>query len=123
MRIKHFARPLSRLFGTPEDTPAAPHPTAALDSVPAQRLVAAAPVDGDEALRAAAIGQLTDVETLRTRAGLTAGTASGVRGSLERAAQQRLALLLDTGVLEFQTLRAPPVNVSALLAVAGYSQD
>jgi hypothetical protein len=124
MRIKQLARPLSRLFGTaPDDSPTAPDSIAGLDSVPPQRLSAAAPEGGDETLRAAAIGKLMDGESLRTIAGLCAGTASGVSASLERAAQERLAQLIDEGALEFETLRATPVNVSALLAVAGYTSD
>jgi hypothetical protein len=124
MRIKQLARPLSRLFGTaPDDSPTAPDSIAGLDSVPPQRLSAAAPEGGDETLRAAAIGKLMDGESLRTIAGLCAGTASGVSASLERAAQERLAQLIDEGALEFETLRATPVNVSALLAVAGYTND
>jgi uncharacterized protein DUF349 len=124
MRIKHLARPLSRLFGTaPDDSPTALDSIAGLDSVPPQPLSAAAPEGGDETLRAAAIGKLMDGESLRTIAGLCAGTASGVSASLERAAQERLAQLIDEGTLEFETLRATPVNVSALLAVAGYTSD
>jgi Domain of Unknown Function (DUF349) len=124
MRFKQLARPLSRLLGTAsENPPAAPDPIAASDSAPPERLVAAARDGGDEALRAAAIGKLTDGASLRTLAGLCAGTASGVPASLERAAQERLAQLVDAGTLEFETLRAPPVNVAALLAVAGYSSD
>ena len=124
MGFKNLPRPLSRLFGTaPEDPAAAPDPVAALDSAPPQRLVAAALESGDEALRAAATAKLMDGESLRTLAGLRAGTASGVTAGVERAAQERLAQLVDAGTLEFETLRAPPVNVSALLAVAGYSSD
>ena len=111
MRFKRLARPLSRLLGTaPEDPSAAPDPIAPFEG-------------GDEALRAAAIGKLMDGESLRTLAGLCPGTASGVSASLERAAQERLAQLIDAGILEFETLRATPVNVSALLAVAGCSSD
>jgi hypothetical protein len=124
MRIKQLARPLSRLFGTaPDDSPTAPDSIAGLNSVPPQRLSAAALEGGDETLRAAAIGKLMDGESLRTLAGLCAGAASGVSASLERAAQERLAQLIDEGALEFETLRATPVNVSALLAVAGYTSD
>jgi hypothetical protein len=124
MRIKHIARPLSRLFGAgSEDSPAAPDSITALDSPSPQRLPAAALEGGDETLRAAAIGKLLDGESLRTLAGLSAGTASGVPASLERAAQQRLAQLIDAGTLEFETLHASPVNISALLAVAGHSSD
>ena len=121
MRMKHFARPLSRLFGTAlvgtaptdtasEDSPAAPVGTTALP-------------DGDDARHAAAIGKLTDGENLRVLAGVAAGAAGGESAGLQRAAQQRLAQLIDAGALEFEALRAPPVNVSALLAVAGYSKD
>jgi hypothetical protein len=124
MRIKHLARPLSRFFGTaPDDSPTALESIAGLDSVPPQRLSAAAPEGGDETLRAATIGRLMDGESLRTIAGLCAGTASGVSANLERAAQERLAQLIDEGALEFETLRVTPVNVSALLAVAGYTSD
>jgi hypothetical protein len=124
MRIKHLARPLSRLFGTaPDDSPTALDSIAGLDSVPPQRLSAAALEGADETLGAAAIGKLMDGESLRTIAGLCAGTAGGVSASLERAARERLAQLIDEGALEFEALRAPPVNVSALLAVAGYTSD
>ena len=124
MRFKRLARPLSRLLGTaPEDPPAAPDPMATLDSAAPQSPVAAALEGGDEALRAAAIGKLMDGESLRTLAGLRGGTASGVSASLERAAQERLAQLIDMGTLEFETLRAAPLNLSALLSVAGYSSD
>jgi len=125
MRIKHLARPLSRLFSTaPDDSPATRESSAALDSTPPQRLAAAAVEGGDdETLRAAAIAKLVDSESLRTLAGLSVGTANAVSTSLERVAQERLAQLIDEGALDFETLRAPPVNVSALLAVAGYSGD
>jgi hypothetical protein len=124
MRIKHLARPLSRLFGTsPDGSPTAPDSIAALDSATPQRLSATALAGGDETLRAAAIGELMDGERLQTLAGLSAGAASGVPASLERAAQERLAQLIDEGTLEFETLRETCVNISALLAVAGYSSD
>jgi hypothetical protein len=124
MRIKHLGRPLSRLFGTaPGHAPAAPDPIAELDSAPPQHLVTAALEPGDETLRLAAIEKLTDGESLRTLAGLSSGTAADTTTSLERAAQKRLAQLIDAGDFEFDALRAPPVNVAALLAVAGYSSD
>jgi hypothetical protein len=124
MRIKRLARPLSRLFGAPpDDSPTAPDPIMALGSAPPQRLVAAALEGGYGTLRAAAIGKLMDGESLRMLAGLSGGAASGVPASLQRAAQERLAQLIDAGALQFDTLRAPPVNVSALLAVAGYCSD
>ncbi len=124
MRIKHLARPLSRLFGAPPgDTPAAPDEVASLDSMSPEHLLAGALDGADETARVAAIGKLTDIETLRTLAGLSPAPASPVPATLERAAQERLAQLVDAGALEFETLRAPPVSLSALLAVAGYCSD
>jgi hypothetical protein len=124
MRIKRLTGSLSRLFGTaPEDSGAAPDPIAARESAPPQRPVGAAPEGGDETLRAAATAKLMDGESLRALAGLRAGTAGGMPASLERAAQERLAQLVDAGVIDFETLSTPPVNVAALLAVAGYSSD
>jgi hypothetical protein len=124
MRIKHLARPLSRLFGAPPgDSPAAPDAVAALDPIPPERFLAAALDGGDETVRVAAIGKLEDIETLRTLAGLSPATANPVPATLAHAAQERLAQLIDAGSLEFETLRAPPVSLSALLAVAGYSSD
>lgn len=124
MRIKHLGRPLSRLFGTaPDDSSAGRDSIAPLDSAPPQRPAAAALEGGSEALRCAAVGKLANVDSLRTLAGLSGGTGSAVSTSVERAAQERLAQLIDAGTLEFDTLRAPPVNVCALLAVAGFSGD
>ena len=124
MRIKHLARPLSRLFGAPAgDSPAAPDAAAAPDPMPPERLLAAALDGGEETVRVAAIGHLEDIDTLRVLAGLSPATASPVPATLAHAAQERLAQLLDAGSLEFETLRAPPVSLSALLAVAGYSSD
>jgi hypothetical protein len=119
MRIKHLARPLSRLFGTASgDALAASETIETLDSASAQPLLA--PFQG--AVDPTAIGTLTDERSLRMLAGL-AHEASGAPTSLERAAQKRLAQLIDAGALDFETLRAPTVNLSALLAVAGYSKD
>jgi Domain of Unknown Function (DUF349) len=124
MQFKHLARPLSRLLGTVPEPPAATSdPIAELDSAPPERLVAAALEVGDEARRAAAIDKLMDGESLRTLAGLREGSPSGVPPSLERAAQERLAQLIDAGRLDFDALRAAPVNLPALLAVAAYTSD
>jgi hypothetical protein len=124
MRIKRLARPLSRLFGPGgEDSRADRNPVAGTDTVPQPRLADAALESGDETRRAADVGKLTDGERLRVVAGLSASTPSGVSAALERAAQERLAQLVDQGTLEFESLRASSVNLSALLAVAGYSND
>ena len=75
--------------------------------------------DGAEALRAAAIRQLPDGETLRALAGLSEGASPPVSPTLERAAQERVAQLIDTGAIDFAGLCAPAGNTSALLSVAG----
>jgi len=124
MRLKQITRPLSRLLGAaPEDSPSVPDPTASLHSAPPEDLVSAMIEGKDDAQRAAAIGKLTDGESLRTLAGLAPATAAGVPASLVRAAQERLAHLVDSGALDFDRLCAPPVNVFALIAVAAYSGD
>jgi Domain of Unknown Function (DUF349) len=120
MQFKDLVRPLSTLFGTaPESPPAPADPIATLDSAPPASLIATALGDGDEALRAAAIGKLTDSETLRTLAGLRPDAAGGARPALERIAQQRLAQLIDAGAVDFEALCVPSTNVGPLLAVAG----
>ena len=124
MRFKHLPRPLSRLFGKAPPEAAAPaDPIAALDSAPPQLLVATALGDGDEAQRAAAIRKLEDIVSLTALAGLGADATGAVPPSLERAAQQRLAHLVEAGTLDFEQLRAAHGNESALLAVAGFCSD
>jgi Domain of Unknown Function (DUF349) len=123
MRFRHLASPLSRLFGKAPEAAAPADPIAALDSAPPQLLITTALGDGDEAQRVAAIRKLEDVASLTALAGLRAGAVGAVPPSLERAAQQRLALLVDAGTLDFEALRATQVNESALLAVAGYCSD
>ena len=66
-------------------------------------------------------GKLEDGENLRTLAGLSADTPSGVPLSLERVAQERLAQLVDAGRVDFAELRRSQGNVLALLAVAAHS--
>jgi hypothetical protein len=125
MRFRHLARPLSRLFGKAPQGAAAPaDPIAAVDSAPPHRLIVTALGDGDEAERAAAIRKLEDVASLTALAGVRAGAESEVTPALERAAQQRLAQLVDAGSLDFEQLCDARANdSSALLAVAGYCGD
>jgi hypothetical protein len=124
MRFKHLASPLSRLFNKASQDAAAPvDPTAALDSAPPQILLDIALGGGDETQRAAATGQLEDRESLAELAGIRAGAQSVVPASVERAAQQRLAQLVDAGTLDFGELRAAQGNVPALFAIAGYCKD
>ena len=123
MRFMHFVKPLSRYFrATPATLKAAHDPVAALDSGSPELITATALGDGEAALRAAAVGKLPDGETLRTLAGLSTGALPTRPASLERAAQQRLAQLVDAGTIEFAGLCAT-ANAPALLAVAAMSGD
>jgi hypothetical protein len=80
----------------------------------------------EEALRVAAIRKLPDGAALRGLAGLSTaaeGTRSGVPAELERAAQARVAELVDSGSLDFTRLCASSGDHAALLAVAAQSAD
>jgi hypothetical protein len=78
-------------------------------------------------LGAAAVRSLPDGDVLRALAGLHGGApaaaAANVPANLERIAQQRLAHLIDSGATDFVALRTPPVNMTALLSVAGLCRD
>ena len=121
MQFKRFAKPLSQIFGAaarntpiPADKgaaatagPSAANLAAALDSASAEQLTATALGDDQPAVRAAAIGKLEDVETLRRLAGLTTDATPDVPGNLRRLAQERLAQLVDAGGLGFSRLCEP----------------
>ena len=132
MQFKRFAKPLSQIFGgaarnTPVSAetgaadPEAADPAAALDSASPEQLTATALGDGEPAVRAAAIGKLEDVETLRRLAGLSAGTSTDVPASLRRLAQERLAQLVDAGTLEFSAL-CEPGRIARLVLEGGSSR-
>ena len=96
---------------------------AALDSAPPQRL---SPPRSKAATKRCARRRSASSWTARV-CGRSRGSlperraACPARPRARRAGASRTAV--DAGSLEFETLRAPPVNVSALLAVAGYSSD
>ena len=124
MRFRHFVKPLSRYFrATPAIPPIAHDPIAALDSGSPELIAATALGDGEAALRAAAVAKLPDGEALRNLAGLSSGAVPAHTVSVERAAQQRLAQLIDAGSIEFAGLCAAAGNAPALLAVAAMSGD
>ena len=80
----------------------------------------------EDALRVAAIRKLPDGEALRGLAGLST-SAEGTRGAvpavLERAAQARVAELVESGSVDFTALCASCGHNAALLAVAAQSAD
>jgi Domain of Unknown Function (DUF349) len=79
----------------------------------------------EDATRLAAIRELPDGEALRGLAGLgaPAGTPGAVTAELQRAAQARVAELVESGSIDFTTLCAPFANHPALLAVAAKCAD
>jgi Domain of Unknown Function (DUF349) len=122
MGFIHLMKPLSRFFRSHPTAPTLATQVAVLDSAAPAELGAAAMGDGTEALRIAAIRKLTDGEILRGLAGLREGADPG-SPTLERAAQERLAQLIDAGTIDLADLSAAPVNFSALLSVAGLCSD
>jgi DNA-binding ferritin-like protein len=124
MPFKDLASSFTRLFGASREEPPAPaDPIAALDSAPPPSLLATAMGDADHAVRAAAIAKLTDGESLKALAGLSANPGRAVPPDLARMARQRLAQLIDAGAVDFDALCAAPGNSSALLAVASHCSD
>jgi hypothetical protein len=115
-------KPLSRFFRSPPTPPTLATQVAVLDSAAPAELGATAMGDGPEALRLAAVRKLSDGEILRGLAGLREGTPPG-SPNLERAAQERVAQLIDGGAIDLAGLSAAPVNLSALLSVAGLCSD
>ena len=80
----------------------------------------------EEALRVAAIRKLPDGAALRGLAGLSTpaeGTRGAVPAVLERAAQARMAELVDSVSVDFTALCASSGHHAALLAVAAQSAD
>ncbi len=91
---------------------------AALQEASPEQIIAAASSDGEEALRIAAVRRLQDGELIRALAGLGVRTAGPVSANLERAAQERLAQLVDAGAVEFAALCAAAATAATLLSVA-----
>jgi hypothetical protein len=88
--------------------PASPDPVSALEHE-------------DKAARLAAIEALGVCDALFTLAGLIGGSPSPE--AIRRAAQQRLAALIDSGAAAFNAIRARSTDTVALLAVAARTAD
>lgn len=122
MQFKRFAKPLSQIFGgAARNTPVPADPAAALDSPPTERPMATALGDGDPGVREAAIDKLEDIQTLRRLAGLSADALPDVPANLRRAAQERLAQLVDSGTIEFSAL-CEPGQIARLVLTGGSSR-
>jgi Domain of Unknown Function (DUF349) len=82
--------------------------------------------DGDEALRAAAIHRLPNGDALRRVAGVSGGAATDSElfsPELERAARLRMAVLIDTGAIDFADFCARATSLSAMFSVAALCED
>jgi hypothetical protein len=118
---------LSRLFSKP----APPPPTlderiATLSAASPDLLVGAALGGNEEVLRVAAVGRLPDGDALRSIAGLSAksgGACTGYPTALERAAQSRIAQLIDAGAIDFSALCDRTEHRSVIFAVAALCKD
>jgi hypothetical protein len=119
MPFNRLVKPFSRLLGAPPQAAATqPHAAAPQPLSPGQ-IEAAATADADLAARIGAIRELPDGETLHTLAGLR-GASTAAAPEVERAAQERVAQLVDSGAIGFEDLCAAPRSATALLAVAGH---
>jgi Domain of Unknown Function (DUF349) len=80
----------------------------------------------DEGLRVAAIRKLNDGDDLRRLAGLSAladSASVAFPAALERAAQARLAELIDEGTVDFAEFCARAKNQSVMFSVAALSKE
>jgi hypothetical protein len=118
MAFNHLVKPLSRfLRARTQPSHNSEDRQAALDGGSPDRVAATAMGDGDEALREAAILKLFDGEDLRELAGLQG--SQPVSLTLEQAARQRLAQLIDTGAIDIADFLVSTDNPDAALVVAG----
>lgn len=94
-------------------------------NAPAPAPMVQVPVVDDESVRIAAIRNLPDGQDLRSLAGLLPGADGAVRAvpALERAAQARLAELIDTADIDFSELCTQTEKRSEMLAVVVLCKD
>ncbi len=115
----------SRLF---RPAPPPPPPTieeriAALDGASGQSIADIAFGDDAEPLRLAAIARLPYSNSLLGLAGGSVAAVTQAPDAVRRAAQQRLAQLIDTGAVDFGKLQADVADRSWLLSVAALCAD
>jgi hypothetical protein len=123
MQFRHLMKPLSNLARpTPGSAATLESKVAALDTATPESIAATALGEGEEELRAAAIGKLKDGLPLRTLVGLSESVSPPSMG-LRRVAQERMAWLIDEGAVDFAELRAAGGDHSALLSVAGLCRN
>src|SRR5277367_1778878 len=128
MRRYNFPMKLfSRFFRTAPPSPPTPEERIAALSAGSAELILGAALGADESgLRVAAIRRLPDGDALRRIAGLSVladGSSIAIPAALERAAQTRIAELIDEGSLDFAELRNQTENRTAVLCVSALCKD
>jgi hypothetical protein len=128
MRRYNFPMKLfSRFFRTaPPSLPTPEERIAALSAGSAELILGAALGGDEEELRVAAIRRLQDGAVLRRVAGLSVfadGPSIAIPAALERAAQSRIAELLDEGSLDFAEFCNQAENRTAVFCVAALCKD
>jgi uncharacterized protein DUF349 len=116
-----------RLFRKPAPLlPTLDERIAILSAASPDLIVGAALGSDEEGLRVAAVGRLSDGEALRRIAGLSAksdGAATAYPPAVERAAQSRIAQLIDAGAVDFSAVCDRAENPSVMFAVAALCKD
>jgi hypothetical protein len=115
------------LFRKPAPTPPTLDERIATLSAAAPDLLVGTALGGDEeGLRVAAVVRLPDGDALRTIAGFSAktdGAGTAYPPAVQRAAQSRIAQLIDAGTVDFSAFCDRAENRSAMFAVAALCKD
>jgi len=120
--MKLFSRLFRRTTPTP---PTLDERIAILGAGPADLILDTAIGADDEGLRVAAIHKLPDGDTLRNLAGVSGpadGASSAFPVAVARAAQARMAQLIDAGSIDFAEFCGRAPNRSAMFSVAALCQ-
>jgi hypothetical protein len=120
-----------KLFPRLFSKPVPPPPTlddriATLSAASPDLIVGTALSSDEEGLRVAAVSRLPDGDALRKIAGLSAntdGACTAYPPAVERAAQSRIAQLIDAGAIDFSVFCDRAENRSAMFAVAALCKD
>lgn len=113
---------LSRLFGKKKAQPVvAEKKTVNLEALSLDALVGVIQSGEDEQVRIAAIQKITDQATLLKLASI--GETSTVSASVQKAARQRVANLIDTGAINGQQLSQTINDKAGLFALFGLVSD
>jgi hypothetical protein len=120
--MKLFARLFNK---TPPSLPTLQERIDVLNAGSADLILDAALHGAEEGLRVAAIRQLPDGEAVRRLAGLLSSDNASVESpaTVERAAQARIAQLIDEGAIDFAAFCDQARNRSAIFAIAALCSD